>query len=288
MVSLLLYGLVNLLHYEGERKRAQDTTLELQRLYESTPVPSEADNFELSANDFIEQSAEISNAENQRDMFGASNDQAALFAEKNQSGDIQSLREKNEDIIGWLSIDGMLEEPVVQRDNEFYMGRDALKRTNANGAIFLDALFSLEDQSDTLVLYGHNMRSGARFGSLWKYEDYSFYRSHPFITFDHMYQKAQYVIFSTGVISTNPQAPNFVDYLALHATNIYDREKAIQGLIQQSLYDSHIEVQPEDLLLLLITCVDKEDERRFVASRCIREDESKKELQKNLSNTVTQ
>ena len=32
-----------------------------------------------------------------------------------------AVRQKNPDIVGWLSVGGLLREPVVQRDNEFYM-----------------------------------------------------------------------------------------------------------------------------------------------------------------------
>ena len=48
------------------------------------------------------------------------------------------LQERNRDIIAWLKIDDELEEPVVQRDNVFYLTHNALQQESVTGALFLD------------------------------------------------------------------------------------------------------------------------------------------------------
>ena len=63
------------------------------------------------------------------------------------------------------------------------------------------------------------------------------------------------------------------------------RSKAISTLNRFSIYHNGIDVQPEDQLLLLITCVDEETDRRVVAARRIRDNETEAELQKLVQKT---
>ena len=67
-----------------------------------------------------------------------------------------------------------LDEPVVHKDNTFFLDHDAMGKRNANGAIFMDQGTSLLTRPYTILLYGHNMKTGAMFGNLRKYEDFSY------------------------------------------------------------------------------------------------------------------
>lgn len=95
------------------------------------------------------------------------------------SSRFKALRRGNKDIVGWLTINNLLDEAVVQRDEVFYMDHDALAKQNVNGAIFMDADVSLKTRPYTLILYGHNMKTGAMFGCLRNFENVSFYRKTP-------------------------------------------------------------------------------------------------------------
>ena len=75
------------------------------------------------------------------------------------SSRFRKLRQQNGDIVGWLKIEGMLDEVVVQRDNAYYLARDYRGYHNVNGAIFLDESCALDTRPYTLILYGHNMRT---------------------------------------------------------------------------------------------------------------------------------
>lgn len=57
-----------------------------------------------------------------------------------------------------------------------------------NGAIFLDESCDLSTRPYTLMLYGHNMKSGAMFGNLRNYENLTYYKNNPFIKFDTAYE----------------------------------------------------------------------------------------------------
>ena len=198
------------------------------------------------------------------------------------SSRFQRLREKSGNIVGWLTISGTLDEPVARRDNDFYLDHNANGEPNINGAIFLDAAIGLDSRPYTYLLYGHNMKTGAMFGSLRNYENSAFYRKDPFITFDTMYEKGRFVVFAAGVVSTEESNDKYVDFYALKSRNIQGRQQAIDGLIGASVHSCEIDVELEDQLLVLITCVDKDEERRVVAARRIRDGESEAALKKQV------
>ena len=198
------------------------------------------------------------------------------------SSRFRRLQEKSGNIVGWLTISGTLDEPVARRDNDFYLDHNANGEPNINGAIFLDAAIGLDSRPYTYLLYGHNMKTGAMFGSLRNYENSAFYRKDPFITFDTMYEKGRFVVFAAGVVSTEESSDKYVDFYALKSRNIQGRQQAIDSLIGASVHSCEIDVEPEDQLLVLITCVDKDEERRVVAARRVRDGESEAILKKQV------
>ena len=195
------------------------------------------------------------------------------------SSRFQKIRRQNSDIIGWLTIAGMLDEAVVQRDNEYYMNRDYRGYHNVNGAIFLEQTCNLSTRPYTLMLYGHNMKTGAMFGSLRNYENLHYYRSNPFITFDTIYEDGRYVIFAVGTISTRTTYAAYVDFNKLNSAQLSLRQEALDALLRCSVYRTGLSVTPEDQLLLLITCAADDEDRRVIAARRIRPDETEQELQ---------
>ncbi|MBQ8081281.1 MAG: sortase, partial [Clostridia bacterium] len=195
----------------------------------------------------------------------------------------QALRKENKDIVGFLSIPRLLEEAVVQRDNVFYLTHDAYGRENANGAIFLDAGVGLKTRPYTLLLYGHNMRSGAMFGCLRNYENTAFYRQNPWIAFDSLYEEGKYVIFSVGRFSMEAQDQDYLDLYALLSVRLEERQAAIARLTEGSMYTQAADVAPEDQLLLLVTCMDDPADRRVVAARRLRPGEDETALAQQVS-----
>ena len=194
------------------------------------------------------------------------------------SGDFERLRRQNSDIVGWLKIDGMIDEVVVQRDNSYYLRRDYRGYHNTNGAIFMDEHCDLSTRPYIYALYGHNMKSGLMFGNLRNYENLSFYKNNPFITFDTAYEPGRYVIFATGVVSTDASDWNYLNLSWLFSTSVDYRTKGISQLKRFSVFNSGIQVLADDQLLILITCVGDEEDRRVVAARRIRDNETEQSL----------
>ena len=201
------------------------------------------------------------------------------------SSRFSKIRRQNEDIVGWLTIKDLVDEAVVLRDNQYYLTRDYRGYHNNNGAIFLDESTNLRTRPYTLMLYGHNMKSGLMFGGLRNYENLTYYRNNPFITFDTIYEDGRYVIFAACTISTDPKNWRYVNWSYMNSTSVANRESAIASLFRFSVYGKYIDVQPDDQILLLITCVDAEEDRRVIAARRIREDETEEELLKLVQKT---
>ena len=122
------------------------------------------------------------------------------------------------------------------------------------------------------------MKTGAMFGCLRNYENIGFYRAHPFVTFDTLYEDGRYVIFSVGTVNIVERVGNYANLLSFLSSDIQERQTAIEALIKASVLSCPIDVRPDDQLLLLVTCVDHDNERRVVAARRVREGEDENEL----------
>ena len=202
------------------------------------------------------------------------------------NGRFQELRQKNKDIVGWLTIESLLDEPVVQRNNVFYLNHDVEGRENVNGALFLDSAVSLKTRPYALIVYGHNMKSGAMFGSLRNFANTSFYHRSPFITFDSMYESGRYVVFAEGSVNVEVEGRNYLDFFSLTSSDPRERQAAIDTLVGVSTYTCMVDVKPDDQLLVLVTCVDSDAERRVVAARRLRDGESESELKTQVARSA--
>ena len=185
----------------------------------------------------------------------------------------RSLRKKSNYIIGWISFD-QVDEAVAQKDNTFFLNHDALGKRNSNGAIFLDEDVRLITRPYTLFLYGHNMKNGNMFGRLKKYKENTYFYQHRIITFDTMYEEGQYAVFAVMEMNTVPGTGLWYDLWSLNTDSSTDREKAIRTMESRSAIRSMLDVQADDQLLLLITCLDGETERLVVAARRLRNGEA--------------
>lgn len=286
LLGIAILGAIRLTGYAAEHLRARRTSREMRYAYlaetpspvptEAAPIPTQTAQMAVTPLVIVCTPAAATPSptavQTQTPLPYPNNPKLTINAR------FKTLRNINRDIVGWLHIDHLLDEAVVQRNNVFYLDHDARGEPNSNGAIFLDAMTSLRYRPGALILYGHNMKSGAMFGSLRNYENTDFYHRAPFIRMDTLYEDGEYVIFAVGTVSVNDKDAAYVDFYALQGRRAEDKAVAIRALQQQSIFQTTIEVLPEDQLLLLVTCVDKTDQRRVVAARRIRDQESKDTL----------
>lgn len=282
---LILYGSVRLILYYADLSASRNTARELHQIHnqEEPETESVSKTPEPTALPSISPT-DVTDSPMPEEMYQPEEDKDTLQAiaypdnpNLKISERFRKLRKKGKYIIGWLSFD-QVDEAVVQKDNIYFLTHDAKGKKNSNGAIFLDSGISLKTRPYTIILYGHNMKSGNMFSRLKKYEESAYFYKHRIITFDTMYEDGQYVVFAVMEISTTPGVARWFDLWSL-TTDIYEnREEAIRTLERRSVISSALDVQADDQILLLVTCLDGDPERLVVAARRLREGEQANQL----------
>lgn len=165
---------------------------------------------------------------------------------------LRRLHEMNSDLWGWITISGTaVDYPIMftPDDPEFYLRRDFDKQDSRSGVPFLDG--NCTEESDNLILYGHNMNDGSMFAALADYRDKDYYKAHRLITLKTLTFEAQYEVFSVFLANANS---GFRYYESLAFSDESDFQAYIQSLEQLSLYSTGTTAVYGDKLLTLSTC----------------------------------
>ncbi|MFI3202416.1 MAG: class B sortase [Eubacteriales bacterium] len=178
----------------------------------------------------------------------------------------EDLYNLNKRLIGWVTIaDTMIDYPVLQTvNNEYYLTNGFDQNKDNNGSIFLDYRNDFANRDMNLILYGHNMKSGKMFGTLSKYKQQSYYKEHPIIEFDTIYEKGKYQIayvFTGQIYKDTDIAFKYYDFIDVISEQEFDSN--IEAMRELSYYDTGVNVSYGDELLTLSTC-SSSDEVRFV------------------------
>ena len=184
----------------------------------------------------------------------------------------KELYEENNDLAGWLTIDGtVIDYPVMYKedDNDFYLSHNFNKDSDINGLLVLDKRCERDGSGRNMLIHGHHMRNGSMFGSLTKYEDESYFKEHPVITFSTLYEERQYEIFAvfkSSVYDEEADDIKFYDFIDIQTRE--DFNTYIRSALDDSLYDTGVRPYWGDKLLSLSTCeYSKENGRLVVVGR---------------------
>ena len=192
----------------------------------------------------------------------------------NMLPEMEALRARNRDVAAWITIEGVLDLPVVYRDNSWYLNHDFEGNKSASGTLFLDQDSPVEEKTQNLLIHGHNMKDGSMFAQLTHYRKKDYWKKHPFITLSTLWEKENYVVFAVMDVPDQPDDPGYVNYFS-HAA--FASDAAFGDYLDQvqahSLFPSYLTVQPEDALLTLSTCIG--DHHLVILARRFRENESK-------------
>ncbi len=202
------------------------------------------------------------------------------------SDTFKKLQKTNKDIVAWLSVEGHLDQAVVQRNNSYYLTHDYLGHRNDNGALFLDESCLLEKRPNALIVFGHNMKTEAMFGWLHRYRQLNFYRQNPFVTCNTLYEDGRYVIFAISDISLLNGSLKYLNIYDLNSPDAARREDAICRLYSLSEHPHAVDVAVGDQLLVLVTCTGDDNTRLLVTARRIRDNESEATLQYSIQHTT--
>ncbi len=170
--------------------------------------------------------------------------------------EFQKLVLQNKDIVGWLEIAGtQVNYPVMQsyENPEYYLNHDFGGKENKNGLPFLDARYKI-NESDVLLIHGHNMRSGLIFNELMKYKKESFYQKHSNIQFNTLYEKGTYEIVAVILSKVYQKEDVFKYYEFVSFKTETEFEYFFKNIRQLSLYDTGRTAQFGDQFIILSTC----------------------------------
>lgn len=194
-------------------------------------------------------------------------DAPAADGEETNSAKFAALRDQNSDFIGWISIeDTKLDFPVMYAPNnkDFYLRHDFNKEYSVYGVPYLDEKTTLgaNDQSENLVIYGHNMKTGTIFGCLTGYKEAGYYQQHPYVQFDTVYGDGTYEVFAAFSIDVAADTSfvynQYVD-MDEETYNAY-----VEEVISRSDVDTGIRPVYGEQLLTLSTCEYSSDNGRYV------------------------
>ena len=179
----------------------------------------------------------------------------------------EKLYQKNKKLVGWIKIDGTnIDYPVMQTvNNEYYLDHNYDQEYDKNGSIFMDKDCDAAHPNDNMIIYGHHMKSGKMFGNLNMYAKESFYKEHPSISFDTIYEEGTYdimYVFRSKIYSEEEIV--FKYYKFIDATSENEFDSNMEEMAALSLYDTGIKAKYGDRLITLSTCDYEEANGRFV------------------------
>jgi len=183
--------------------------------------------------------------------------------------DFDSLKEQNEDVIGWIEIPGTKVNYVVVQggDNEYYLHHDINGGNSSNGTIFIDSRVDLNlgDDSSSIQyspigFYGHHMRSGKMFKAVCNYKQQSYLDNHPFA----VYYSPE------GVYKLDFFADQYVPGDSdenLYTNQLYDEsqfDSFMDNIISNSkISNPDVQVNYGDKVGYLVTCTYEQDNLRY-------------------------
>lgn len=174
----------------------------------------------------------------------------------------------NSDMAGWLQIpDTVIDYPIMwtPTDENYYLNRDFEKKQNKNGCLILDTDSSVNPMTTNLIIHGHNMKSGAMFGTLTNYEKKDYYDTHKELylyTPDgrHVYEVIS--VFRSQVYKKSDQVFKFYKFFQADTAEEFD--DFYNNIKKMSLYDTAVEASFGDRFITLSTCAYHVENGRFV------------------------
>ena len=173
---------------------------------------------------------------------------------------INDLRNEyqNNDIVGILSIDNTdYRVPILQgKDNSYYLNHGPNGKRNSIGSVYLDYRVNI-DSSRKLLIYGHNSSSiDMPFKILEEFYDINYFNNHKYMSIITSNIEKKYEIFSVYVETSD------YSYMNLKLSD-EEYSNQIKMFKEKSLYDTGVEVLPNDEVLVLQTCSTHKDYAKY-------------------------
>lgn len=166
--------------------------------------------------------------------------------------DLDTLRETNEDVLGWIYIpDSAISYPLIRAaDNQEYLRRAWDGTSSQVGCIFLECKNRSDFSDFNTIIYGHYMNDGTMFGSLHDYKEQDYWDTHPYI----------YIVTDEGVrryqVFSAYEAGITEDTYRLYFENDARKQSALEFYMESSIRESGLSLETDDRILTLSTCTE--------------------------------
>lgn len=176
------------------------------------------------------------------------------------------LHDINEDVAGWIYCeDTPISYPFLQsKDNNYYLYRLVDGTQNPSGSLFLDFRNQFDMSDWNSIIYGHNMNDGTMFACLNEYKKQEYYEEHP--TMYLLTPEKKYKVELIAGIMAKADA-TFYDFPVPEDR----REEVVEGWLENSTFETNVEILPDDRFITLSTCTYEFDNARFVVIGALRE-----------------
>ena len=174
----------------------------------------------------------------------------------------------NADMAGWLVIpDTKVDYPLMwtPRDENYYLLRGFDGSSDKNGCLILDTDSCIEPATTNLIVHGHNMKSGAMFGELTKYEDATYGAEHSKMYVHTKTTIREYEVIAVFRSQVFKKSDNvFKFYKFFEAASEEEFLDFYNNIKEMSIYDTGVSASYGDRFLTLSTCTYHVDNGRFV------------------------
>lgn len=168
-----------------------------------------------------------------------------------------NLYEQNNDLIGWIKIDGTnINYPVML--GEYYLKHNFKKQYSDYGTPFV-----IGGITDNTIIYGHNMKTKTMFYDLTRYSDIEYYKKHKYIEFSTLDTKSTYeIVYAFKTIAYSNQGFDYTKYSNFNTPD--DFNIFTEKCSNLALYDAETSIEYGDKLITLSTCEYSRSNGRFV------------------------
>ena len=176
------------------------------------------------------------------------------------------LYQQNDDMVGWLQIPNTrLKYPVMQTPDEpnYYLERNFDRQTSVRGAIYAWEAADINEPSDNITMFGHNMADGSMFATLSNYVNKYYWEDNSLIFFDTLNEYHTYKIFAVFKTSANI-GEGYSYHQFVDAENEDDFNTFVRTVKDLSFYDTGITPVYGDKMIALSTCEYTLDNGRLV------------------------
>ena len=178
----------------------------------------------------------------------------------------------NKDTVGCIQLGSgenvIVSLPVMQAaDNDYYLTHNFNREEIKSGAVFADYrnVFEPGKLSGNTILYGHNVWDGSMFAKLTRYYDATihgdypdrlgFYKDHPTITFNTLYEASEWKVFAAVLFNTREDLGEVYPYTSVMEFGGKDEFNSfILDVMDRSILWTDVDLDYGDSILTLSTC----------------------------------